>query len=151
MKAAKKVESIEKNLLKLEDIYNRYETMSTNKLPEDIKTVIMIELCTPELKEHLEFNSKDVSYKETREAVMGYVERKRRDPIVAMEVGSQETHSCEYCADWWNGEYDDPEVDYQQELSYYGYEGWKGKGPSFGPKGKGKGPRERRRKGRGTT
>ena len=80
MKAAKKVEDIEKNLLKLEEIYNRYENMATTKLSEDIKTVIMIELCTPELKEHLEFNSKDVGYKETREAIVAYVERKRRDP-----------------------------------------------------------------------
>ena len=70
MKSAKKVEDIERNLLKLEKTYDRYEAMATEKLPEDIKTVIMIELCTPELKEHLEFNTKDVTYKETREAVM---------------------------------------------------------------------------------
>ena len=43
MKAAKKVEDMEKNLLKLEDLFSRYETMATTKLPEDIKTVIMIE------------------------------------------------------------------------------------------------------------
>ena len=87
MKAAKKVEEIEKILLKLEDIFTRCETMANNKLPEDIKTVIMMELCTPDPKENLEFNLKDVGYKETREAVMDYVERKRRDPITAMEIG----------------------------------------------------------------
>ena len=52
MKAAKNVEEIEKNLLKLEDIFTRYETVADNTLPEDIKTVIMRELCTPDLKEN---------------------------------------------------------------------------------------------------
>merc|ERR1712240_811926 len=36
MKAAKKVEEIEKNVLKLEEIYTRYETMAKDKLPEDV-------------------------------------------------------------------------------------------------------------------
>ena len=63
MKAAKKVEEIENNLLKLEDIFTRYEIMSNTKLPEDIRTVILMELSTPDLKEHLEFNLKDMSYK----------------------------------------------------------------------------------------
>ena len=48
MKSAKKVDEIEKNILKLEETYKRYELMSPDKLPDDIKTVIMIELCTPE-------------------------------------------------------------------------------------------------------
>ena len=140
MKAAKKVEEIEKNLLKLEDIYARYEIMADSKLPEDIKTVIMIELCTPELKEHLEFNSKDVGYKETREAVMAYVERKRRDPYTAMEIGNQETynHQHEYCDDWSFAEHYDADAQ-EQEVNYWGFKGWKGNGGA-GPKGKGKGP-----------
>ena len=60
MKATKKVEEIEKNLLKLEDIFTRCETMANNKLPEDMKTVIMVELCTTDLKENSVFNLKDV-------------------------------------------------------------------------------------------
>ena len=40
----------------MEDIFTRYETMANNKLPEDTKTVIMMELCTPDLKENLEFS-----------------------------------------------------------------------------------------------
>ena len=135
MKAAKKVEEIEKNVLKLEEIYNRYEAMAKGGLPEDIKTVIMIELCTPDLKEHLEFNLKDVDYKDTREAVMAYVERKRRDPLTAMEVGNHEHDS------WWGGtggcDYYENEELYEHEVNYNGYS-WKGKGPSFGTKGKGK-------------
>ena len=135
MKAAKKVEEIEKNVLKLEEIYNRYEAMAKGGLPEDIKTVIMIELCTPDLKEHLEFNLKDVDYKDTREAVMAYVERKRRDPLTAMEVGNYEHDS------WWGGsggnDYYENEELYEHEVNYNGYS-WKGKGPSFGTKGKGK-------------
>ena len=141
MKAAKKVEEIEKNVLKLEEIYNRYESMSKNELPEDIKTVIMIELCTPDLKEHLEFNLKDVEYKEAREAVMAYVERKRRDPLTAMEIGSHENEFHDDSSDWWgctdslNCNANHGECEY--EVNYYGY---KGKGPSFPTKGKGKGP-----------
>merc|ERR1711888_320540 len=96
MKSAKKVDEIEKNILKLEETYKRYEMMSPDKLPDDIKTVIMIGLCTPELKEHLEFNNKDVTYKETREAVMAYVERKRGDIAIPMEVGSHENHEPMY-------------------------------------------------------
>ena len=119
LKAAKKVEDIEKNVLRLEEIFNRYEVMAKEGLPEDIKTVIMIELCTPELKEHLEFNIKDVSYKETREAVMAYVERKRRDPLTAMEVGE-----CEANAEWWSPNdylFQDGDEMYQTELHYIGY------------------------------
>ena len=133
MKSAKKVEEIENNLLKVEEIFTRYETMSDNTLPEDIKTVILIELCTPDLKEHLEFSSKDVSYKETREAVMAYVERKRSDPFLAMEVGNQEKSVTEEYTTFWstdgNASGENPEVNYW---------GWKGKGGG-GPKGKGKG------------
>ena len=138
MKPAKKVEEIEKNVLRLEEIFNRYEVMSKEALAEDIKTVIMIELCTPELKEHLEFNIKDVSYKETREAIMAYVERKRRDPITAMEVGN---HEYEDHIDWWGTSANEYTHQDEEELNYNGYS-WKGKGPYSGPswKGKGKGP-----------
>ena len=156
MKSAKKVEEIEKNILKLEDIYTRYESMSNTKLPEDIKTVIMIELCTPDLKEHLEFNLKDVGYKETREAVMAYVERKRRDPLTAMEIGNHEHDYYEHTGNWWGGEnedtYETDEMSREHEVNYngYGYKGhnFKGKGyntvakgyeKGYGVKGKGGG------------
>ena len=141
MKAAKKVEEIEKNLLKLEEIYSKYETMSKNLLPEDIKTVIMVELCTPELREHLEFNAKDNDYKETREAVMAYVERKRRDPITAMEIGNNEGETQEHSGDWWSGTYDYGWVNddsNEHEINYSGYVA-KGKGGVIMQKGKGKG------------
>ena len=133
MKPAKKIEEIEKNILRVEEIYARYEVMSKEALQEDIKTVIMTELCTPELKEYLEFNSKDYDYKETREAIMSYVERKRKDPLTAMEVGN---HECDNI--WW-GEaendymYHDSDDGYN-ELNYSGY-GAKGKGKSWAPKG----------------
>ena len=131
MKPAKRIEEIEKNILRVEEIYARYEVMSKEALQEDIKTVIMTELCTPELKEYLEFNNKDFDYKDTREAIMAYVERKRRDPLTAMEVGNHEGDPM-----WWSEE----EVDYQyqdldehhHELNYYGY-GGKGKGKNWTP------------------
>ena len=139
MKAAKRIEEIEKNLLRVEETYARYEVMSSAAIPEDIKTVILTELCTPELKEYLEFNSKDYGYKETREAIMSYVERKRKDPLTAMEVGN---HECDKCDTIWGGDeneyqyYDSDDCYY--EVNYSGY-GTKGKGKSWGPKGKGKG------------
>ena len=138
MKPARKVEEIEKNLLRVEEIFTRYETMTKEALPEDIKTVIMTELCTPDLKEYLEFNNRDISYKDTREAIMAYVERKRKDPLTAMEVGN---HECEH--EWWSdieNDYQFQEHDeYHNELNYNGYAG-KGKGKNWGMKGKGKGP-----------
>ena len=126
MNAAKKVEEIEKNLLKLEDIFTRCETMANNKLPEDMKTVIMMELRTPDLKDHLEFNLKDVGYTETREAVMAYVERKWRDPITTMENGNHENDYNENAGDWWGGDenkdnYGDNEEHYHHEVTYSGY------------------------------
>ena len=140
MKAAKKIEEIERNLLRVEETYARYEIMSNAAIPEDIKTVILTELCTPELKEYLEFNSKDYGYKETREAIMAYVERKRKDPLTAMEVGN---HECDNCDTFWGVDendymYYDPN-DCHYEVNYSGY-ATKGKGKSWGPKGKGKGP-----------
>ena len=138
MKAAKRIEEIEKNILRVEEIYARYEVMSKEAIQEDIKTVIMTELCTPELKEYLEFNNKDYDYKDTREAIMAYVERKRRDPLTAMEVGN---HECDHL--WWSegeNDYQYQDTDeYHNELNYNGY-GGKGKGKSWAPKGKGKGP-----------
>ena len=138
VKPAKKIEEMEKNILRVEEIYGRYEVMSKEALQEDIKTVIMTELCTPELKEYLEFNNKDYDYKDTREAIMSYVERKRKDPLTAMEVGN---HECDNI--WWcDGEndylYHDPE-DCYNELNYKDYSA-KGKGKNWTTKGKGKGP-----------
>ena len=52
----------------------------------------------------MEFNSKGVGYKETREAIMSYVERKRRDPITAMEIGNQEHDGYDDMNNWWGGE-----------------------------------------------
>merc|ERR1711873_32060 len=112
--------------------------MSKEAIQEDIKTVIVTELCTPELKDYLEFNNKDYDYKDTREAIMAYVERKRKDPLTAMEVGNHEG-----AHEWCSG----PENDYQyqdleychNEINYNGYSG-KGKGVNGVPKGKGKGP-----------
>ena len=138
MRPAKRIEEIEKNILRVEEIYARYEVMSKAAIPEDIKTVIMTELCTPELKEYLEFNSKDYEYKDTREAIMSYVERKRKDPLTAMEVGNHE------CDTIWGADCDADYTYYDlddcyNEINYSGYSA-KGKGKSWGPKGKGKGP-----------
>ena len=150
MKAAKKVEENKKNLLKLEDIFTRYETMANSKLPEDIKTVIMIEPCTPDLKENLEFHLKDVGYKETREAVMAHVERKRRDPITAMEIGNHENDYYKNAGDWWGGDvnednYGDNEENCHQPLWFQGVR-TQGQGVQLLGEGEGQKCRKRRRR-----
>ena len=99
--------------------------MAHNELPEDIKTVIMMDLRTPDPN------------KETREAVMAHVERKRRRPITAMEIGNHENDYNENAGDWWGGDvnednYGDNEEHYHQEVNYSGY-GSKG----YGLKGEG--------------
>ena len=109
--------------------------------------MIMRELCTPDLKENLEFNLKDVGHKETREAVMAYVERKRRDPITATEIGNHENDYYENAGDRWGGDvnednYGDNEKNYHQEVNYSGYGskvyGLEGEGYNYVAKGKGR-------------
>ena len=128
-------------MLELEEIHTKYETMSKNSLPEDIKTVIMVELCTPELREHLEFNATDNDYKETREAVMAHVQRERRDPIIAMEIDNYEGETQEHWGDWWSGTHDhgwSNDDSNEHEINYNGNVA-KGKGGGILQKGKGKG------------
>ena len=57
---AKRVKDIQNILFKLEEIFSKYQTMAQNPLHEHIETVIMVELCTPELREHLQLNGKDI-------------------------------------------------------------------------------------------
>ena len=100
----------------------------------------MMELRTLDLKKHLEFNFKDVGYKEKREAVI--------DPITAMEIGNHENDYYENAGDWWGGDVNDDnygnnEENYQHKVNYSGYgskeNGLKGKECNYLAKGKGKG------------
>ena len=48
-----------------------------DELPEDLNITVIIDLCVKDLKEHLELNSKELNYREVRDEIMSYVERKR--------------------------------------------------------------------------
>ena len=97
--------------------------MSNCTLQEDLKTVILMELCTPDLKEHLEFSTKELGYKETREAIMAYVERKRKDTSIAMDIGKVCTdYRNDYTDQWGSESYDQNDGNGDlTEINYYGY------------------------------
>ena len=91
--AAKKIDEIEKALMNFEDLLKRYDSMSGETLPEDLRVTIALDLCTKDLQEHLEITTRDKSYREVREEMMSYVERKReqfQSGIRAMEVDNAE-------------------------------------------------------------
>jgi hypothetical protein len=137
---SKKVQEVEANLMRIEDLMKKYESIATEKLPEDLKVTVIMDLCHKELREHLELSTKDVGYKDVRDEIVNYVERKRdtiNSGVKAMEV---DHFGCEY---HWNTEedyYDEPE-----ELSWIskGHGKAKGKGHGknmqFTTKGYGKG------------
>ena len=54
--ASKKPDELEKNLMKVEE-YMHYEAMAGADLPEDLKVTVIIDLCTKDLKEHLELST----------------------------------------------------------------------------------------------
>jgi hypothetical protein len=90
---AKKPEDIEKNLMHVEELMKKYEILGGAELPEDLKVIVIIDLCTKDLKEHLELIAKEMKYKEVRDEIMSYVERKRDlfgNQLKAMDVDSYE-------------------------------------------------------------
>lgn len=143
--AAKKPDEIEKNLMHVEELMKKYEVLSGQPLPEDLRVTVIIDLCTKDLKEHLELITREMTYKDVRDEIQSYVERKRDQfgtQLKAMEVDNHE----EWDMTWWGGKDDwygaTNEQDWEQgddnevyQMQYWG----KGKGPSYGGKGKGGG------------
>ena len=100
---AKKPEDIEKNLMHVEELMKRYEVLGGEPLPEDLRVTVIIDLCTKDLKEHLELITREMKYKEVRDEIMSYVERKRDlfgNQLKAMEVDNYED---EWDTTWWGG------------------------------------------------
>jgi hypothetical protein len=138
---SKRVQEVEANLMKIEDLMKKYESIATEKLPEDLKVTVIMDLCHKELREHLELSTKDVGYKDVRDEIVNYVERKRdmiNTGVKAMEVD----HLC-YEHQWSN---DDDYAYEPEELSWIskgghgkGYGKGKGKNMQFTTKGYGKG------------
>jgi hypothetical protein len=139
----RKVVEVEGNLMKLEDMFKKYESMTTNqeKLPDDLKITVMTDLCHKELREHLEMSTKDLALKEVRDEILNYVERKRdtfnRD-VKAMEVDNFELYGI---GDPWylsQANEDEWTTDVPEELNWIAKSKGKGKAQFFSPKGYGK-------------
>ena len=166
--AARKTEDMEANLMKVEELIKKYEHLSTETLPQDLKVTVIIDLCVKELKEHLELITRDLTYQEVREEILSYVERKRETfgvQLKAMEIDNYERTG--YWGEVEDGQWDENGCheceDHGEMYSFQkGYKGkgkgksnyntwgkggswntkggeWKGKGKGQDFKGKGKG------------
>jgi hypothetical protein len=146
---AKKITDIEANLMNVERLILKHESMTDEKnhLPEDLKATIIIELCHRDLREHLELSTDQMSYNKIRTEILNYMERKRdsmSNDIKAMEVDHLDSDYHYGDGDWWQ---DDDEY---EQLNYFqkggkGGKGGKGKGYYYSGKGgyeKGKGKGE---------
>ena len=142
---AKKPEDLEKVLMHLEELIKKYESMGGAELPEDLRVALIIDMCHRDLKEHLELTTKDMSYKEVREEVVNYAERKRNafgNDLKAMEVDEVDA---EYT--WWGGCWEEDEWESEEvyaigwqkgygkgkgDNNHYGKGGYKGNGKGYG-------------------
>ena len=148
---AKKVGEVEANLLNIERLISRYESMTdeANKLPDEVKATVIIALCHRELRDHLELCTGDMMYDKIRAEIMNHVELKR-DSIdknikhmeldaFRFEYGEQEPWY--FDEDAWPSE-EITNSGPQMELNYFPKGKGKGKGKSSGfgwAKGQGKG------------
>ena len=161
---SKRPDEIEKNIMHVEELMRKYEQLAGEGLPEDLRITVIIDLCTKDLRERLEHGTKDMSYKEVRDEIMAYVERKRDlfgSQVKAMEVDKfeqdeWETYAAEKDITWWSGDTvqrswsDNHDVPGDVNPLHYkgsskGHHFTKGKGETFssgnggkGAKGKGK-------------
>jgi hypothetical protein len=127
--AAKKTEEIEANLMRVEELIKKYEHLANDTLPEDLRVTVIIDLCVKDLKEHLELITKEMTYKEVRDEIISYVERKRDsfgNQLKAMEVDNYEQMG------YWGGGDGADEYGYQEHEDHgemYSFQkGYKGKG-----------------------
>ena len=98
---AMKPEDIEKNLMNVEELMKKYEVLGGESLPEDLRVTVIIDLCTKDFKEHLELITREMKYREVREEIMSFVERKRDlfgTQLKAMEVDNYEEMGDQV---WW--------------------------------------------------
>ena len=153
MMPAKKLSELEGTILKFEEMVKKYETMSKIELPEDLIIISLIDLCSKELKSHLELSSKSMTKQDIRDEIFSYIERTRnavKDNFASIE--SEGIHSFDnYNYESWENdmypyEYADQSNEQVEELHYFGGKnGGKGfggksygKGFQWEPKGKGK-------------
>ena len=109
---SKRLDEIEKNMVRVEELMRKYEQLAGEGLPEDLHITVMVDLCSKDLRERLEHDTKDMSYKEVWDEIMAYVERKRDlfgSQVKAMDVDKFEHDEWEkYAAEnditWWGGD-----------------------------------------------
>ncbi len=105
----------------------KYENLAGDSLPDDLKVTVIIDLCTKDLKLHLELITKEMAYKEVRDEIISYVERKRDsfgNQLKAMEVDNHEQAGC-----WGGGGGVESEECFQEPTEVYGFfKGQRGKG-----------------------
>jgi hypothetical protein len=127
---AKKPEELEKTLMHLEELMKKYESMGGAELPEDLRVALIIDMCHKDLKEHLELTTKDMSYREVRDEIVNYAERKRNafgNDLKAMEV--DELYD-DYI--WWGGYWPEEEGGTSWESDEVYSMGWQYKGKGKG-------------------
>ena len=77
------------------------EVRGLGRRVEDLRVTVIIDLRTKDLKEHLELITREMKYKEVREEIMSFVERKRDlfgTQLKAMEVDNYEEMGDQV---WW--------------------------------------------------
>ena len=72
---AKKQEEIEKNLMNVEELIKKCEVLRGERLPEDLRVIVIIDLCTKDLKDNFELITREMKHKEVPDEVMGFVVR----------------------------------------------------------------------------
>jgi hypothetical protein len=157
LKPAKKLSDLESTVLKLEEMVKKYETMAKLELPDDLVVTLMIDVCSAQLKEHLELTSKSMLVADVREEIFSYIERTRNQ--TGEKFDSVENEGIHYMNKDVNEGWEDdagtwdwnerPQEGYE-ELHYFGGKGGSksnggksygksyGKGFNWDPKGKGK-------------
>ena len=103
LKPAKSLEEVEKVLLHVEELVRKYDSMASQPLAEDVRATVLMEVCPKDLKDHLELTTGELVYREVRELIQNYVERKRDQfgkDLKAMEKGvaAMDVDSYEYAS-----------------------------------------------------
>ena len=94
----KKVNEVERNLMNLEELVKRYESITGTTLQYDLVVTVMIDLCNKDLREHLEMRATDMKASEVRDDIRNYVERKR--DVINSQVKAMEVDNVEQSESW---------------------------------------------------
>ena len=97
-----KWDQIEAKIRDLEHIHNKYRDLSGRALPDNIRTILIIDICPKELQTHIELNQGEKDYLEIKADIVAHVNRKRStndNGLKTMEV--DETIKRKYW-DWWH-------------------------------------------------